>query len=217
LRKIFNGWSDRIEKLHLFFEDSDKLEQITIDQDTKTRFHRQYYDSPHYPELLETYYRFIKDMVLPLFKTDDVEFVVQKDPCFRIHLPNNTALGKRITENDPDDMIGIHCDGDYGHPPGEMNFMLTFGYQRDSNSCYVETSVGSGQFQPFEMNYGQFISFYGNKLRHYNKTNITGDSRVSIDFRVIPLSKYDDTNQESSLHGKRPFRLGGYYVLLKKD
>ena len=67
------------------------------------------------------------------------------------------------------------------------------------------------------MKYGEFYSFYGNKLKHYNKTNDTGDSRVSIDFRIIPKSYYEEKNENKSLHGKRPFLIGGYYVELSRD
>ena len=217
LRKIFHGWTGPIENLHCFFEDSDKLQQITIEEDTKTKFHRHYYDSPYYNEFISLYYRFVKEVVLPLFKTEDDRFIVQKDPCFRIHLPNNTALGKRTTMGDPEDKIGIHCDGEYGHPGGEINFMVTFGNQQGTNSCYVESSIGSEEYIPLEMKYGEFMSFYGNKLRHFNKTNNTGDARVSIDFRIIPISKYNDENNTVSLHGKRPFRVGGYYIEISRD
>lgn len=217
LCKIFNNWSKPIEELHQFFENSDKLEQITIDEDTKTKFHRHYYDSPHYTEFIDLYYKFVKEQVLPLFKVETNEFVVQKDPCFRICLPNNTALGKRTTIEESNDKIGMHTDGEYGHPPGEINFMVSFGYQRESNSCYIETKVESNEFKPIEMNYGEFYSFYGNKLRHHNKTNITGEARVSIDFRVIPMTHYQEENAEVSLHGKRPFLIGGYYVRMERN
>jgi hypothetical protein len=217
LRKVFNNWQGKIENLYLFFEGSDKLNQITMDEDTKTRFHRQYYDSPHYPELLDLYYQFVKEVVLPIYKTEDTTFAVQKDPCFRIHLPNNTALGKRINTNDPEDKIGYHNDSEYGHPDTEINFMLSFGNQHDSNSCYVETEVSSDIYIPLQIEYGEFMSFYGNKLRHFNKLNTTGEARVSLDFRIIPMSLYDKENINISLHGKRPFLLGGYYVELTKE
>ena len=217
LRKIFDDWDDKIENLHLFFQNSDMIKQITIDEDTKTKFHRHYYDSQHYQEMLDLYYTFVKEIVLPLFKTDDTEFIVQKDPCFRINIPNNTALGKRTSMNDPDDKIGIHCDGEYGHPDSEINFMLSFGYQRGTNSCYIETQIGNEIYEPVEIKYGEFINFYGNKLRHFNKVNTTGESRVSIDFRIIPKSLYDNNNTSVSLHGKRPFLIGGYYIELSKE
>lgn len=215
LRKIFDNWEHPIYELYKYFDDSDKLEQIIIDGDTKTKFHRKYYDSPYYNEFLEEYYRFVKEVVLPLFN-DENEFVIQKDPAFRIHLPNNTALGYRPNMNDPEDKIGLHCDGDYGHPIGEINFMLTLSGQYGNNSCFVETEPENNNFTPLEMEYGEFISFNGNKCRHYNKTNDTGVGRVSIDFRIIPKALYDETYRGESLHGKRKFIIGGYYIAMTK-
>jgi hypothetical protein len=217
LHLIFDEWDKPIESLHEFFGDSNSLEQITIDNDTTTKFHRKYYDSPHYPKLLDLYYIFVKEVVLPLFNENDKEYVVQKDPCFRICLPNNTAIGLRKEMNDPEDKIGIHCDGDYHHPSGEINFMLSFGEQYGNNSCFVETSLGSDMYEPITMNYGSFVSFYGNKYKHFNKKNDTGISRISIDFRIIPYSKYDPTSTAESLHGKRKFLIGDYYVKLTKQ
>jgi len=214
LCKIFDDWNKPVEELYKFFENSDKIEQITIDKDTTTMFHRKYYDSLYYQELLDTYYNFIREVVLPLF--DEEELVVQKDPSFRIHLPNNTAIGYRPNMNDPVDMIGLHCDGDYGHPEGEINFMLTFSGQYGNNTCFVETFPESNIFEPIEMKYGEFASFNGNKCRHFNKRNDTGICRVSIDFRVIPKSKYNCNYKEISLHGKRKFLIGDYYIVMRK-
>jgi hypothetical protein len=215
LCKIFDDWSQPIETLHNYFNNSESLKQITIDEDTKTIFHKKYYNSPHYEELLNLYYTFVREVVLPLFK-DDEEFVVQKDPAFRINLPNNTALGFRPNMGDPEDKIGIHCDADYAHPEGEINFMLTFGKQYGNNSCFVETAPGSEDYYPIEMEFGEFVSFYGNKCRHFNRVNNTGVSRISIDFRVMPISKYDPVNTSQSLHGKRKFLIGDYYIAMKK-
>jgi hypothetical protein len=216
LKKIFDDWSGPIETLHEFFHGSDTLEQITIDNDTKTAFHQKYYKSEHYDQMVSLYHNFVKDCVIPLFDCDDTVFVIQKEPTFRINLPNNSALGVRPTMQDPTDRIGIHCDADYNHPDGEINFMLTFGKQFGTNSCYVETAPGSDEFYPIEMNYGEFFSFYGNKCRHFNKKNDTGMSRVSIDFRVMPISKYNEECNKKSLHSDRPFLIGGYYTIISR-
>jgi hypothetical protein len=216
LRKIFDDWDSPIEALYTFFNDTSPLTQVSIDDDTKTKFHRKYYDSPHYEQLVVLYYNFIKEQVLPLFLDNDDEYIVQKDPCFRIHLPNNTALGYRPNKGDPDDKIGLHNDSEYDHPDSEINFMLSFGKQFGNNSCFIESTAGSEEFIPIEMKYGEFISFYGNKCKHFNKQNDTGICRLSLDFRIIPYSKYDNTSSKVSLHAKRKFLIGDYYVLLNR-
>lgn len=213
---IFDNWEHPIGELYKYFENSDKMDQILIDQDTKTKFHRKYYDSSFYNEFLDTYYRFVREVIFTLFP-EETELVVQKDPSFRIHLPNNTALGFRPNKSDPEDKVGLHCDGDYGHPEGEINFILTLSGQLGNNSCFVETFPYSDIFEPLEMNYGEFVSFNGNRCRHFNKRNDTGVARVSIDFRIIPKSKYNDQYKETSIHGKRKFLIGDYYISIIRE
>jgi hypothetical protein len=216
IKRIFGDWTESIEDIHHFVPGSDNLRQITIDVDTYTKFHNHYYKSELYSDMLDMYQAFVKECVLPLFDCDDTEFVVQKEPSFRVHLPNNTALGFRPNMGDPEDKIGIHCDRDYGHPDTEINFMLTFGDQFGNNSCFVETSPRSDTFVPIEMKYGEFVSFYGNQCRHYNHKNDTGISRMSIDFRVMPMSNYNPDCNTHSLHSKRKFIIGDYYMKMTR-
>ncbi len=35
---------------------------------------------------------------------------------------------------------------------------------------------------------GECMSFNGNKCSHYNKINKTGKTRLSFDFRILPLN-----------------------------
>lgn len=182
-------------------------EQITFDEDTKTWFHRTYYSSPHYPELIALYERFVQEVILPLYS--DTEYAVQVDPSFRIHLPNNTALGKR--DDDQGEIVGLHCDADYNHQPGEINFILPLTPMFGTNSVYVESEPGKGDYHSAEVPIGRLFCFYGNKCRHHNRRNETGVSRLSIDFRVIPMKVYDPDWAAVSIHGKRPLTLGGYF------
>lgn len=207
VQKIFNTE----EPLELVHNRSSSIEQVTFNNDTSTDYHKTYYNSPLYNEMIEIYDKFIIDNILPLFNED---IVIQKEPSFRINLPNNTALGKCTTDTDSE-IIGMHCDGDYNHPPEEINFMLTITGQQETNSCYIETQPNKGDFFPVKMDKGQFMSFYGNKCRHYNKKNITGKTRISIDFRVIPYSHYKETDS-IAVHSNRKFCIGDYFKLLRK-
>ena len=182
-----------------------------FENDTSTDFHKMYYNSPYYNEIIEIYNKFIKDCIVPLFK--DTTLMVQKEPSFRIHLPNNTALGKR-SDQESDERIGLHCDSWYNHPEEEINFILTITGQEDTNSCYIETQPKSNNFFPLKIQKGEFISFYGNKCLHYNMLNKTGKTRISLDFRVIPGSIYKDSLDES-IHSKRKFIIGEYYTVFK--
>lgn len=186
-------------------------EQITFDEDTKTWFHKAYYGSPVYPELIALYDRFVTDIILPLH--EDSSFAVQVDPSFRIHLPNNTALGART--DDVGEVIGLHCDADYNHQPGEVNYILPLTPMFGTNSVYVESAPGEGDYHSVEAPVGSVFCFYGNRCRHYNRRNDTGVSRLSIDFRIIPMKDYKTDWESVSVHGKRPLTLGGYFKEVK--
>ena len=206
IQEIFKT-KETLESLHTI---NNSIDQVTFNNDTSTDYHKTYYNSPVYSEMIEVYNKFIFDNILPLFNED---IVIQKEPSFRINLPNNTALGKCITDTDSE-IIGMHCDGDYNHPPEEINFMLTITGQEETNSCYIESQPNKGDFYPVKIEKGQYMSFYGNKCRHYNKKNITGKTRISIDFRVIPYSQYKETNS-MAVHSNRKFCIGEYFILLK--
>lgn len=201
LVKIFNF--SPLNKIHTFHDIS---EQILFENDTATFFHKTYYKSPYYPEVIDIYKNFVQKEVLPLFNQSD--FIIQKEPSFRIHLPNNTALGKKTT--DKDEIVGIHCDGDYGHPAEEINFMLSITGQEGTNSVYTESEPNKGDFSSVHIERGQFVSFYGNKCRHYNVKNTTDSTRISFDFRVIPKSVYKE-NGATAIHSNRKFTVGEYY------
>jgi hypothetical protein len=209
-KKIFNI-NVPLEKLSTAYPDYQNT-QVTFETDTSTFFHNKYYKSENYSEVISLYMKFLKECIMPLFNEDIL--VVQKEPSFRVCLPNNTALGKRSDQSDTE-IIGIHCDSDYGHPPEEINFILSITGQEESNSCYIESSPNMGDFFPVKIQNGEFISFYGNRCRHYNKKNITGKTRVSFDFRVIPFSKYKESDA-TAIHSKRAFKIGDYYTIIQK-
>jgi hypothetical protein len=214
-----------LRTLHTFFPGSDALPQITFDQDTRTDFHTMVYKSPNFPNLVEVYRRFVKESVLPFLadETGETEFLVQREPSVRVHLPNNTALGKRTGEAAGKDRpIGMHCDADYNHPANEINFILTLTGQAGTNSFYVESAPGKGDFVPVELKYGELFRFYGNRCRHYNRVNQTGDTRISLDFRVIPGTVVHPAAARASataaaVHSGRPFsaEVGGYYSIMR--
>ena len=208
------GLEGDLKQAHALIEGSTEWAQITFQNDTSTEFHKKYYKSPQYHEMVDLYKRFLQEWLLPQLEED--EYIVQKEPSFRIHLPNNTAVGKRDDESEKNERIGFHCDGDYNHPPSEMNYMLTITGQSDTNSCYVESEPGKEDFHPIQLKYGEVFRFYGNRCRHFNKKNISGQTRISFDFRVIPASRYEEI-EASAVHSGRKFVVGGYYMRLRKQ
>ena len=66
---------------------------------------------------------------------------------------------------------------------------------------------------PMNTKYGQVVKWNGNYLTHGNKQNKEEHSRVSVDFRVIPLSKYNKEEGKSSIYSKMKFIIGDYYKI----
>lgn len=211
--KALNCKAEELKQIHTL---APELPQLTFEGDTRTPFHRQFYSSAEFPNVVTLYQRLVKEAILPILadETGEAEFLVQREPSFRIHLPNNTALGVRAGEDaaEASEQIGLHCDADYNHPSAEINFVLTITGQAGTNSFYVESAPGKGDYLPIALSYGEMLRFYGNQCRHYNRINRTGATRISLDFRVIPGAVA--APREAAVHSGRPFTAeeGGYYV-----
>ena len=54
------------------------------------------------------------------------------------------------------------------------------------NSLWIESKVGSGQYEAVNMKPGQLLIFDGVNLRHGSKTNSTAATRISFDLRFLP-------------------------------
>ena len=199
--QIFRGQDlSRIHKLST--EDYHKL--FEIGHDSSTEFHTKFYDKYRKGwETLEAMYaNFIEDVVSPQF---DEDFLYQKFPTFRVALPNNVAVG------------AFHNDSEFGHPEGEVNFVIPLTDSDYTASIYVESDPGKKDFKPMKLRVGWLVRFNGNKLTHGNKANQTTLSRVSMDFRVLPLSKYDELNAKESITTKTKYTEGQYYSRFKKQ
>jgi hypothetical protein len=185
-----------LEKEYDFFSEPGK--------DSDTTFHKIFYDKMRHgwPEFLELYQRFIGEVIAPIVGAPH-ELIYQKWPSFRVHLPNNVAVG------------GWHKDGDYHHPPGEINFILALTSMFESNTTITESEPGKMDFHQLELTPGQIVRFDGNQCTHGNLPNKTGVTRVSFDFRVMLPENYDDSHRLTSLSKGNKFLIGHYYEIMK--
>ena len=135
---------------------------------------------------------FIKTHIKPLFPGES-NIVIQKTPNLRISFQNFTAIGS--SNNDPEGIIGLHKDSDFGHNNEEINFVIPITNMYDTNSIYYEpfndSCIPYEKYNSININQNEFIMIKFNNLNHYNKINNTGVTRLSLDFRVIPYSKYE--------------------------
>jgi hypothetical protein len=164
------------------------------------------------PIFNETYLQFLRTYIKPMFSSEE-KLVVQATPNIRISLPNFTAIG--AYENDKEEVIGLHSDSDFGHFEGEINVVIPITKMFDSNSIYYEPFVNSNvdyrYYRSMNLQEHEFAMAYFNRLKHYNRKNYTGKTRISFDIRVIPYSKYI---ANYSFFENTKFDLGKYYITL---
>jgi hypothetical protein len=127
---------------------------------------------------------FISNLVRPLFNE---EILHERVPMLRVHQPNNLAV------------FDFHTDKDYLAPPEyfevyehEHNFWMPLTNAYDTNTVWLESEPGKGDFAPICSQYGELIQFDGANLMHGNHINTTKQTRVSLDFRVLPKRIFDN-------------------------
>ena len=172
--------------------------------DQSTIWHKCFYDKIREDESFDDYYMaFLYDKIKPRFGE---EIVYQKIPTFRVHLPNNVSVGE------------FHKDMDYRNKEWaekvkEINYYVPLTKAYGTNTIWAESEEDRGDFKPIYSNYGECIEWEASKLTHGNKDNITSNTRVSFDFRIIPKSRYIESNY-LTINTKIPFGIGGYYEVL---
>ena len=194
---------DDVSILHQLRADLHPAQTLDLSTESKTGYHEIFYGKMNagWDALTQTYKLFISNEIAPFFEDD---FLYQYMPTFRVHLPHDQAIH------------GWHCDSEpgYDHPLGEINIQLAITDMDGTSATWVESVPGLGDFHPMNMKYGEFVIFNGNKCIHGNKINLTEKTRISLDFRVMSLNKYEDNGIISATSGKK-FIIGDYYTHFK--
>jgi len=164
------------------------------DQDSQA--HRQFYDA--FEEISPEYLEFLREEIAPLFSES---IYVQRVPTFRVSFPASTAVSR------------YHRDSEYNHQRSTVNFWLPLSPAFATNTIWIESEYDRGDFHPIELHPGQILQFDAINLRHGNQSNDTGVTRVSFDFRVVPMSRYQAT-AKSTVTSKVPLEVGQYYMKL---
>ena len=187
---------ENLDEIHSEWDGAKAYEVLNdVATDQRTVYHKHFYDNVKNTNWYSIYERFVKFIVLPIVGEP---IYYQKIPTFRVHQPGNLAVA------------AYHKDSDYSHSVHEMNFFLPLTKAFGNNTIWAETEVGKGDYQPLEASYGETWYWNGATLMHGNKINDTGKSRVSVDFRIIPQSKYADEGKQS-VTNKTKMVLGEYW------
>lgn len=205
---VKNLFNQELNTLHLNLENDYQL-FTEVGKDSSTEFHNKFYQklNDYWPEMYDLYDQFLKDIINPILEniTGESEFVYQTFPTFRVHLPNNVA----VSEFHKDSQLG------YNHPEGEINFVIPLTKMYETNAIWAESKPGKKDIKPLNLDIDELLCWNFNKCLHGNKINKTPHTRVSMDFRVLPISKYNLINSDcGSATTKNKFQVGSYYKKL---
>lgn len=185
-----------LTKIHLDLNEHYELFNEINDQ--STLFHKRFY-SQMKDEFIQLYERFIREEIIK-FHTD---FLYQQSPTFRISLPDNVAVGS------------FHKDADFNHHIDEINFLVPLTRSFDTNTIWIESKQGLADYTPCDLHYGEYLEFDGASLMHGNKINKTAQTRMSFDFRILPLSSYNNADiSKRSITQSRTMSIGDYWSKL---
>ena len=211
--KSFSKYGRKLEKLHLSLNDEYK----NLDESEQNKISISFYETSK--NINNLYEKFIKDIISPYFK-DPVYY--QTIPTFRFHFPNQ--LGYNWKDR-------YHTDIMLGHPPYEINIWLPFTKTYESNSMRITPYEESMNFlkscdydfelfaekvqyndefsdmlrkssNAINMDYGQFIMFDPRCL-HCTQHNLTNDTRVSMDIRIITKEELRKYSREYRTTGRK--------------
>lgn len=192
---------EELEQLHTHYV----YEPFTMENNSDTELHNRFYGKVRsgWTDFETLYDQFVEEIVAPILGHRN--FIYQSLPTFRVHLVGNWVV--------PD----FHSDSQPGfnHPDGEINFQVAVTNMYGTNATWCESVPGLGDYNPMEIDANQFTIFNGNKCRHGNMINDTPHTRVSFDFRILPLDKYTPDMSKASGTRRMRFIVGEYYKELK--
>jgi len=192
----------KVKDLSLIHQDKDfnYYTKFNRETDQQTHYHKLYYELSRTEEFTLLYTKFILEVIKPQFGED---IVYQTIPTFRLHFPGNIAVGEYHRDRN-------YRDENWASEVKELNFFLPFTDAYETNTIWVESEEGKEDFSPVKAKYGQVVMWDGANLLHGNKTNEESTTRVSCDFRVMPVSRYKPS-EHGSINTKSKFQIGGYY------
>ena len=172
--------------------------------DQSTIWHRCFYKMIREDKSFnDVYLKFLKDKIKPRFNE---EIVYQNIPTFRVHLPGNISVGEFHKDKH-------YRDEKWANQVRELNYFLPLTKAYGTNTIWAETEEDLGDYREIRADYGECVEWCATKLTHGNKQNITRNTRVSFDFRVIPKSRYVES-EHLTINTKIPFGIGGNYGVL---
>lgn len=138
---------------------------------------------------------FVREFIIPHVANilpSETSFYYQSFPCVRCVRPNEFS-------------IGPHSDISYGFSQANINFYVPLTDIYGTNSLVLESCMGKEDWHTIDATYGCVKRFWGAMCSHFTPENTTEDTRVSLDFRILPGSCWEASHDQFTL-------FPGYYM-----
>lgn len=208
----------RLDQLHLRLQAG----SMELDGTQINGFSSCFYETSE--KFMDLYRSFVSEVVVcnigePCF--------YQRIPTIRFHFPDEEGFGEQPI---------WHADIMIGHPPNEMNVWVPITDALEGNSirimhrmpslelmeaCQYDFTDFNGRYhaecmaksRPMLLTRGHYLLF-DPRCIHATQKNVTDKTRVSLDFRVIPVRAFDKLFRGYKGGGRKPqpFSPGGYYA-----
>ena len=110
------------------------------------------------------------------FSKNHNNWAIQRFPSLRVQFPNNVSV------------FEFHKDSDYSHHIGEINNFLAVTNCKNTSALHIQKNLGWEDYEPFNLISGELAQINTSIFKHGDLKNCENFTRISIDFRVIPLS-----------------------------
>jgi hypothetical protein len=153
-----------------------------------------------YDPFVTLFDEFVTDFILPHLKQrlyDDGIDAASPDSPMTFYYQRPPTL--RLQPGPARAYVKPHCDSEYGHQEGELNFWFPLTDRAVTKvDLHVENMVDSsvgGDCIAVPVDIGQILAFHGTSRKHFVNSNSTKYTRVSMDFRV-GVQGFFDANWE---------------------
>ena len=191
----------KISEIHNLIRENNKLGYKT---DQSTLLHKEIYadfDKNNNSILINSYRVLLKKLLNILNQNYSNErWAIQRYPSLRIHFPNNVSV------------FEFHRDSDYNHSIGEINHFLAITDCHNSSALQIEKNLGWENYFPLNLSAGESAFINTAIFKHGDVLNETDSTRISIDFRFIPINVLENQVLKKSLTASRNFTINDYFM-----
>lgn len=194
---------DNIEDAHHIFKDHPKLLSMT---DQKTIIHKNFYKEldNEDSEINKSYRLLVEDLCRKSEESKNYnEWAIQRFPSLRVQFPNNLSVYE------------FHKDSDYSHHLGEANNFMAVTDCKESAALHIEKNLGWEDYKPLNLVSGELAQVNTSIFKHGDIPNQENYTRISIDFRFLPLKVLKKDPIGASITANKKMDESNYYYLYK--